>query len=93
MNVRDTDELDRPIAPGSIAATVFPANNRKYLSTDLLGEEPEGPNFLSPDVELLGLGVFKRVCRTCCDPEECAQNRPLRTIDDREPMPRCPRRC
>ena len=51
--------------------TIFPDSNKKYLSTDLLGQEPVQPGFLSSDVELLGFGAFKRVCRTCCDPGDC----------------------
>ena len=50
--------------------TVFPDDNKKYLSTDLLREEPVRPGYLSPDVELLNYHAFKRVCFTCFDEED-----------------------
>jgi len=52
--------------------TVFPDSNKKYLSTDLLREEPVKPEYLAGEVELLELRAFKRVCRTCCDEEACS---------------------
>lgn len=59
-----------------IVATVFSDDNKKYLSTDLLKKEPIKAGFLSTEVELLDFRTFKRVCHTCCDPENCpeAQN-------------------
>lgn len=51
--------------------TIFADDNKKYLSTDLMKEEPVKEGFMSPDVELISLKTFKRVCYTCCDPEEC----------------------
>jgi cysteine synthase A len=52
-------------------ATVFPDDNKKYLSTNLLGTEPARPEFLSNSVELIGYSAYKRVCSICCDPETC----------------------
>jgi len=40
--------------------TVFPDDNKKYLSTDLMREQTAGPKFLSPRVKLKGFGVVKR---------------------------------
>jgi cysteine synthase len=54
----------------AVVATVFPDDNKKYLSTDLLREEPVKPAYLAPEVELLGYEAFKRVCFTCFDGEE-----------------------
>jgi cysteine synthase A len=45
--------------------TVFPDSNKKYLSTDLLREEPVKEGFLSSDIELLSFGAQKRVCKMC----------------------------
>lgn len=42
----------------AVVATVFPDSNKKYLSTDLCGEEPMKPEYLSQHVELLSLQVF-----------------------------------
>jgi cysteine synthase A len=48
-------------------ATVFSDDNKKYLSTDLLRDEPVKPGYLSPDVELLEFTALRRVCGTCLE--------------------------
>lgn len=45
--------------------TVFPDDNKKYLSTDLLREELIKDGYLAPDVELVSYSASKRVCYTC----------------------------
>jgi len=55
----------------AVVVTVFSDDNKKYLSTDLLREEPIKDSFLAPHINLLGVRAFKRVCRTCQDPQEC----------------------
>jgi cysteine synthase A len=45
----------------AIVATVFADDNKKYLSTDLVREEPAGPDHLSPHVELFGYQTLGRV--------------------------------
>jgi len=74
--------------PDAIVVTVFPDDNKKYLSTDLLRDEPVREGFLSPDVELLGFGSFKRVCKTCCDPSDCVMADPAAAAQ--EDVPPCP---
>jgi len=74
--------------PDKTVVTVFPDDNKKYLSTDLLRDEPLRPGFLSPHVELLAFGAFKRVCRTCCDPTDCVMPEVLAGAD--ETLPPCP---
>jgi cysteine synthase A len=54
----------------AVVTTVFPDDNKKYLSTDLLREERPQPDYLSPEVELLSYEAIKRVCYTCFDNEE-----------------------
>jgi cysteine synthase len=54
----------------AVVTTVFPDDNKKYLSTDLLREEPVKAGYLTPEVELLGYEAIKRVCYTCFDGEE-----------------------
>jgi cysteine synthase A len=54
----------------AVVTTVFPDDNKKYLSTDLLREEPVEAGYLAPEIELLGYEAFKRVCFTCFDGEE-----------------------
>ena len=69
--------------------TVFPDSNKKYLSTDLLGDEPVRDGYLAPDVRLSSFGAFKRVCRTCCDPADCVMT-DLADDADRADVPPCP---
>lgn len=73
----------------AVVVTVFADDNKKYLSTDLLRQEPIGRGYISPEVKLVAVHAMKRVCDTCCDPRECA------TLDETSrhvPLPVCPRR-
>jgi len=70
--------------------TVFPDDNKKYLSTALLQDEPVKDGFLSPDVRLTGFGAFKRVCRTCCDPDDCDVPEMIRAAESDAKLPPCP---
>lgn len=84
-------QVQNELPAGSVVVTVFPDSNKKYLSTDLLGEEPVKTDFLSPHVDLDSFRAFKRVCHTCCDPSDCAE---ALYEDQREEvtLPYCPRR-
>jgi cysteine synthase A len=53
----------------AVVTTVFPDDNKKYLSTDLLKSEKPRAGYLAPDVELLSFEALKRVCYTCFDEE------------------------
>jgi len=57
----------------AVVVTVFPDDNKKYLSTDLMKDEPEKKEFLAPHVQLLEVQSFKRVWQTCCSPQECQE--------------------
>jgi cysteine synthase A len=81
--------VQQAMGNGAVVATVFPDDNKKYLTTDLLRDEPVSDEFISPAVELLSFGTYKRVCRTCCDPAECAEIRPI-AHDDGLEQPICP---
>ncbi len=61
----------------AVVVTVFSDDNKKYLSTGLLQEEPVKEGYLAPRIRLLGYDTFKRVCRTCCDLEDCVERLPL----------------
>ena len=74
-----------------VVVTIFPDDNKKYLSTDLLREEPLKNGFMAPDVKLLSVRAFKRVCYTCCDPAECIASNPSDIPDDMI-LPNCIRR-
>lgn len=84
-------KIQDDLGPDAVVVTIFPDDNKKYLSTDLLREEPVKRDFLSPDVKLLSFRSFKRVCYTCCDPDDCVEaNAPWALFD--QPLPPCPRR-
>ena len=46
--------------PSAAIATVFSDDNKKYLSTDLLREEPVKPGYVSSEIELLGYEALPR---------------------------------
>ena len=60
------------LGPQAVVATVFPDSNKKYLSTDLLRDEPVKPEHRSPQVQLLGFRAINRVCEVCFDPTDPA---------------------
>ncbi len=49
----------------AVVVTVFPDDNKKYLSTDLMRREPIRDEYLTPSVELKGLSALPRVCAFC----------------------------
>jgi cysteine synthase A len=65
--------VQEELGPDAVVVTVFSDDNKKYLSTDLLREEPVKAGYLSPEIELLSVEASKRVCNTCCDMESCSQ--------------------
>jgi cysteine synthase len=60
----------------AVTATVFADDNKKYLTTDLMNEEPARPSYLSTEVELIGYRALGRVCGTCLDPADDGWDRP-----------------
>ncbi|MBK9692452.1 MAG: PLP-dependent cysteine synthase family protein [Gemmatimonadetes bacterium] len=53
------------LGPGAVVVTFFCDDNKKYLSTDLVREEPPRADHLTPDVELHGFEAFRRACQAC----------------------------
>ena len=76
----------------AVVVTVFPDDNKKYLSTDLIRDEPEREDHLSPQIHLVGFRAHRRVCHTCCDPVECTEEGTIDPLQDHEALPPCPRR-
>src|SRR6185369_10860743 len=66
-NLAGAIALQQHMGDGAAVATVFPDSNKKYLSTDLLCDEPVRDNYISAGVQLTGFAVLQRVCATCCD--------------------------
>jgi cysteine synthase A len=57
----------------AIVATVFADDNKKYLSTDLLRDEPIKSHYRAPEIALNGFRTVRRVCNVCSDAEDCNQ--------------------
>jgi cysteine synthase A len=51
--------------------TIFSDDNKKYLSTGLMKEEPVKNGFLSTGIKLKSFRAFRRSCVMCCNPSEC----------------------
>ena len=64
--------LREQLGEGAVVVTVFPDSNKKYLTTDLLREEPARPEHLAPRLELLSFRGVNRVCDVCYDPGDPA---------------------
>jgi cysteine synthase A len=61
-------EAQDALGPDARVVTIFCDSNKKYLSTDLLRDEPVKDGFLSPDVELLSFEATGRSCAMCWSP-------------------------
>ena len=85
-------KVQNDLGRNTVVITIFADDNKKYLSTDLLNEEPVRPDFLSTDVELLRYTAIKRVCYTCCDPVLCMETFPDFSVLEDFPLPNCLRR-
>jgi cysteine synthase A len=66
-NMAGAIALQTHMGTGANVATVFPDSNKKYLSTDLLRDEPVHAHYMSAEVQFTGFSVMQRVCATCCD--------------------------
>jgi cysteine synthase A len=62
--------VQEELGADAVVTTVFPDDNKKYLSTALLREEPVRDGYLSPEVELVSYEAFRRVCHTCFADDE-----------------------
>jgi len=57
----------------AVVATVFADDNKKYLSTNLLRDEPVKAHYLSAAIALKASRTTKRVCNVCGDADGCDQ--------------------
>lgn len=67
-------EAQDRLGPEAVVVTVFADSNKKYLSTDLLREEPVRSFHRAPHVRLLGFQAINRVCDVCFDPADPASD-------------------
>lgn len=58
-------KVQQDLGRDAVIVTVFPDSNKKYLSTDLLKDEPVKDGYISPEVEVVGFQAFRRVCAIC----------------------------
>jgi cysteine synthase A len=58
-------KVQNEMGAGAVVVTVLPDSSTKYLSTDLMREEPVREGYLTPDVELTGFTTFHRLCQVC----------------------------
>jgi cysteine synthase len=79
------------LGPEAAVVTVFADDNKKYLSTDLLREEPVEREYASSRISPLSYRSIRRPCHTCCDPAQCTREAPTGFVPDDEPLPVCPR--
>ncbi len=84
-------KIQEQLGPDSVVVTVFADDNKKYLSTDLMKDEPLKSDFLSTGVELTKYAAYKRVCHTCCDPSSCLENC-YKDEENKFSLPHCARR-
>jgi cysteine synthase A len=84
-------KIQEELGPDAVVVTVFADDNKKYLSTDLMREEPVKEDFMAPGVELHKFRAFKRVCHTCCDPTDCVEGN-YNDAYEMVKLPYCPRR-
>lgn len=54
-------QLQNELGADKVVVTVFSDSNKKYLSTDLMKEEPVKESYLSPDVELIDYKAIDRL--------------------------------
>ena len=58
-------KVQEQMGAGAVVVTVFPDDNKKYLTTDLLRIEPVRQEYLAPDVELESFATLSRTCTAC----------------------------
>ncbi|SPF36649.1 Cysteine synthase [Candidatus Sulfotelmatobacter kueseliae] len=64
-NFSAATQIQNDLGGDAIVVTVFPDDNKKYLTTDLLRDEPVRDGFLSPQIKLTAIRVLPRVCQMC----------------------------
>lgn len=62
-------QVQNEMGATAVVATIFCDDNKKYLSTDLLRQEPVKDGYLSPDVELTHYEAMRRDCTLCLEHE------------------------
>lgn len=58
-------KVQEALGGSATVVTVFPDDNKKYLSTDLLKDEPVKADHLTDAIELVSARAIRRSCHTC----------------------------
>lgn len=58
-------QLQNRLGDDAVVVTVFCDSNKKYLSTDLMRDEPVEADHLSRRIDVLGFTAYNRVCGVC----------------------------
>lgn len=69
-NVLAALQVQEELGADATVVTVLCDDNKKYLTTDLMHDEPAKAGFLSSDVKLLRFRAYNRVCDACFDPTD-----------------------
>ncbi|MBX7153512.1 MAG: PLP-dependent cysteine synthase family protein [Bacteriodetes bacterium] len=60
-NIIGAMKLQEQMGSDAVIATVFSDSNKKYLSTDLMKEEPVKPQYVSPEIEFVEYNPIHRI--------------------------------
>jgi len=60
-NLAAAIRLQQELSSGKMVVTIFPDDNKKYLSTDLFKEEPFRAGYLTKDIQLISHRVLSKV--------------------------------
>jgi cysteine synthase A len=77
--------LREELGDAAVVVTVFPDSNKKYLTTDLLRDEPHHPDHLAPRIAVEAFRGVNRVCEVCFDPADPASAPALAVLSSRRP--------
>jgi cysteine synthase len=58
-------QVQHGMGGAAVVTTVFPDDNKKYLTTALTRHEQVRDDYLAPQIELTGIRVLPRVCQMC----------------------------
>jgi len=61
-------KMQNALGAKAVVVTMFSDSNKKYLSTDLMKDEPVRDDHLAKDIDLVGLESIGRSCAMCYDP-------------------------
>ncbi len=67
--------VQEQLGPEAVVVTVFSDDNKKYLSTALLQQEPVREGYITPELELIAAEGLRRSCRACIEQESVEDGR------------------